>query len=155
MINYSLLILEDDPSHVAAILRAFDSAKNPPDIRVASTLQEYCSMAEAFPPDIALLDLNLPDGDQQASLCLLSEDGPFPMVVMTSMGNEEVAVAAMKLGAADYLVKSPETFANMPSFIHKALHLRKLGTNSAAKLIREAITAYKELSSQTKTPPVP
>ena len=150
MTNYSLLILEDDTSHVAAIMRAFDTAKNPPDIRVASTLQEYCSMAEAFPPDIALLDLNLPDGDQQASLCLLSEDSPFPMVVMTSMGNEDVAVAAMKLGAVDYLVKSPETFANMPYIVKRALLARKLGPSSAAKLIREAVAAYKDLSLQTQ-----
>ena len=40
---------------------------------------------------------------------------------MTSMGNEEVAVAAIKLGAVDYFVKSPETFANMPRFMRRAL----------------------------------
>jgi len=48
------------------------------------------------------------------SLTLLSEDNPFPVLVMTSCGNEAVAVAAMKIGALDYLVKSPEVFANMP-----------------------------------------
>ena len=86
MINYSLLILEDDPGHIEAILRAFESAENPPDIRVASNLREFCEMVEVAPPDIALLDLNLPDGDKQEALCLLSENSPFPMVVMTSMG---------------------------------------------------------------------
>ena len=88
---------------------------------MASTLREYCEMVAARPPDIALIDLNLPDGNAQEALCLLSESNPFPVVVMTSMGNEEVAVAAIKLGAVDYFVKSPETFANMPRFMRRAL----------------------------------
>lgn len=117
--TYSLLILEDEPAHVEAIRRAFESAEPPAEIRVASTLQEYCEMVEARPPDIALLDLNLPDGNPQEALCILSESNPFPVVVMTSMGNEAVAVAAMKLGAQDYVVKSPEAFADMPRTAHR------------------------------------
>ena len=45
---------------------------------------------------------------------------------MTSCGNEAVAVAAMKAGALDYLVKSPEAFANMPGTVRRALREWKL-----------------------------
>jgi signal transduction histidine kinase len=40
---------------------------------------------------------------------------------MTSHGDEEVAVEAMKAGALDYLVKSEETFSQLPHFIRRAL----------------------------------
>ena len=147
MHRYSLLILEDEPAHVEAIRRAFESADPGAEIRVASTLREYFEMVEARAPDIALIDLNLPDGNPQESLCLLSESTPFPVVVMTSMGSEAIAVGAMKLGAVDYLVKSPETFADIPRFLHRALLEHRTRPTSASRLIREAITAYRDLSA--------
>ena len=147
MPTYSLLILEDEPAHVEAIRRAFESAEPPAEIRVASTLREYYELVEAREPDIALIDLNLPDGNPQEALCLLSEDTPFPVVVMTSMGNEAIAIAAMKLGAVDYLVKSPETFAGMPRFIHHALLSHGITPGSTGRIIREAFTAWRDLSA--------
>ena len=45
---------------------------------------------------------------------------------MTSYGNEQVAVEAIKSGALDYVVKSPEAFADMPHTVTRALHEWKL-----------------------------
>jgi len=146
MAEYSLLILEDDPAHIEAIRHAFESAEPPAEIRVASTVRDYCDLVADRPPDIALIDLNLPDTNPQEALCLLSETTPFPVVVMTSMGSEEIAVAAMKLGAADYLIKSPETFADMPRFLHRALLSRKTTSVSAGRVIKEAFSAYRDLA---------
>ena len=122
----SLLILEDEPAHVEAIRRAFQSADPGMEIRLASSLGAYCEQVAERPPDIVLMDLNLPDGNVHESLILLSKRNPFPVLVMTSMGNEEVAVAAMKAGAIDYVVKSPEAFANMPRSAQRALREWKL-----------------------------
>ena len=117
----SLLILEDEPAHVEAIRRAFASSDPQIEIREASSLRAYCEQVVVGPPDIVLMDLNLPDGNPHESLILLSKKHPFPVLVMTSMGSEEVAVAAMKAGAIDYVVKSPEAFANMPRSVRRAL----------------------------------
>ena len=71
----------------------------------AATLAEARRLLADLPFDFALLDVNLPDG---RSLELLSEGviGPETVtVVMTSEGGVDGAVEAMKLGAADYLVK--------------------------------------------------
>ena len=46
-----------------------------------------------------------------------SEVGPFPVLIMTSFGNERVAVDALKAGALDYIVKSPESFAEIPRIV--------------------------------------
>ena len=151
MPKYSLLILEDEPAHIDAIRRAFESAEPSAEIRVASTVRNYCDLVAARPPDIALIDLNLPDANPQEALCLLSGNTLCPVVVMTSMGNEAVAVAAMKLGAADYLIKSPETFADMPRLVHRALLSRKISHGTAGRLIKEAFSACRDLADSAPT----
>jgi len=117
----SLIILEDEVAHVNAVLLSFEDSDPPVEIRVARTVREYCEQVAERAPDIALMDLNLPDGDEMEALTLLSENSPFPVLVMTSCGNEAVAVAAMKAGALDYLVKSPEAFADMPRTVRRVL----------------------------------
>ncbi|RMG00277.1 MAG: hypothetical protein D6741_07100, partial [Planctomycetota bacterium] len=44
-----------------------------------------------------------------------------PVVVMTSQGNEEAAVRALKTGALDYIVKSQTTLTDMPHIVLNAL----------------------------------
>jgi len=117
----SLIILEDEVAHVKAILFAFEDAAPPVEIRVARTLREYYEHVAKRAPDIAILDLNLPDGNEQDVLTLLSESCPFPVLIMTGCGNESVAVSAMKSGAVDYVVKSPEAFADMPRTVRRVL----------------------------------
>jgi signal transduction histidine kinase/DNA-binding response OmpR family regulator len=73
------------------------------------------------PPDIALVDLNLPDGRAVEILTSPPEAGPFPVVIMTSFGDEKIAVSSMKSGAMDYIVKSFEAFSAMPRTIARVL----------------------------------
>jgi PAS domain S-box-containing protein len=44
------------------------------------------------------------------------------MLILTSHGNEMAAVAALKSGALDYVVKSPEIFADMPRILTRNLN---------------------------------
>ncbi len=117
----SVLILEDEPSHATAIRRALHAAALDVRIEVVGTLQAFRDAVASNPPDIALVDLNLPDGNAVEILTSPAGDGPFPIVVMTSLSNEQIAVRAMKAGALDYVVKSPETFAQMPHTVQRAL----------------------------------
>jgi C4-dicarboxylate-specific signal transduction histidine kinase len=88
---------------------------------VAGTLKEYREIIGNRPPDVALLDLYLPDGRAVELLRAPPEDGPFPILVMTSFGSEQVAVEALKAGALDYVVKSPEAFVEMPRTVVRLL----------------------------------
>ncbi|MCX5685069.1 MAG: response regulator, partial [Planctomycetota bacterium] len=117
----SILIVEDDPAHAEAIRRAFQAASAESRIQVVGTLREYYQAAAACPPDIALVDLNLPDGSAMEILTSPPEVGPFPILVMTSYGDEHIAVEAMKAGALDYVAKSAEAFADMPRAVRRAL----------------------------------
>jgi len=117
----SILLVEDEAAHAAAIRRAFENAGKHVTITVAGTLSEFRRITAESPPDIAVMDLNLPDGRAVDALTYPPESGLFPVLLMTSYGNEHVAVEAIKAGALDYIVKSAETFVEMPRTVDRAL----------------------------------
>jgi len=138
-----LLVVEDEAAHAAAIQRAFEADGSEIQIEVVGTLREFRQRSADHPPDLALLDLNLPDGRAVEIMTTPPEAGPFPIMVMTSYGNERVAVEAIKAGALDYVVKSAEAFATMPRTVERALREWKLLTDR-----REAVSAQKRLIIQ-------
>jgi DNA-binding NtrC family response regulator len=117
-----ILLVDDDPAHSEAVRRALKASGMNVVIQPAGTLKEYRELAAAHPPDIAILDLSLPDGRAVEVLSSPPGSGPFPIVVITSQGDEQKAVEAMKAGALDYIVKSPEAFAGMPRTVERVLH---------------------------------
>jgi len=122
-----IVLVEDEAAHLDGIFRAFkNSSLLSTDIRVAGTLAEYRQVVGASPPSIALIDLNLPDGNAFDLLVSPPETGPFPILIMTSHGSEKLAVEAMKAGALDYVVKTPEVFHNLPHIVSRALREWKL-----------------------------
>ena len=116
-----VLLLEDEAAHIEAIRRALESAANLFNVQVVTSIKKYHQLIEVNPPDIALLDMVLPDGNALDLLSSAQQPVVFPMLILTSHGNEQAAVAALKKGALDYIVKSPETFANMPRIVTSAL----------------------------------
>jgi signal transduction histidine kinase len=115
-----VLIVEDDPAHAEAILRSL-AADGSARVQTASSLREYREAICSCNPAVVLADLNLPDGQALDMLSFPPESQAFPVLVMTSHGDEQKAVQAMKAGALDYVVKSPESFAEMPRIIERAL----------------------------------
>jgi len=116
-----ILIVEDEAAHAEAIRRAFETGGSGAEVRVAGTLREYREQVAARAPDIALVDLNLPDGRAVEILTAPPEMGAFPVLIMTSYGNEHTVVEALKSGALDYVVKSAGAFAAMPRVVARAL----------------------------------
>ena len=118
----SLLLVEDDPlfrKRLASRLEALGV-----DVTCAGTLAAARQFLRQLDFDFALLDVNLPDG---LSTSLLAERAFAPhtsVVVMTAFGAVEGAVAAMKEGAADYLVK-PFDPAELPLVLQRARQTRQ------------------------------
>lgn len=99
------LLLVEDTLSLAALYREYLRDEGH-DIHHAPTLRDARAVLASAPPDAVLLDLRLPDGD---GLGLLAEiramAEPPPVVVMTAHGSVATAVAAMRGGASDFLVK--------------------------------------------------
>ncbi len=150
----SILVVDDEPAHAEALRRLLQTAWPEASVSVCGSLGEYREALAAGLPHIALVDLNLPDGRAVDILTAPAEDGPFPIVVMTSSGNEQVAVEAMKAGALDYVVKSPTSFAEMPHTIARVMRewdLRR-GHRHAQEALRESEEKYRSLLQYSSDP---
>jgi signal transduction histidine kinase/DNA-binding NarL/FixJ family response regulator len=114
-----LIILEDEPAHAEAIRRSLPGEEY--DCYLASSLKEFQRIVSGISPDLVIADLNLPDGTAFAILEGNLESQLWPVLLMTSYGDEEMAVKAIKSGALDYIVKSPEVFKNIEHVVKRNL----------------------------------
>ena len=106
--NITILIIEDSESDRVTYSRYLQSdLERTYRIIEAETLGEGLELWRSQRPDIVLIDLNLPDGNGLEFLEAINDNAgeKVPVIVLTGQGNEKMAVRAMKLGAADYLVK--------------------------------------------------
>ncbi|HET6576689.1 MAG TPA: response regulator [Gemmatimonadales bacterium] len=82
----------------------------------AATAREGLAQAAGRNPDVILLDLGLPDGDGLEVAPRLRRSTRAPIIVISARGRERDKVAALDLGADDYLTKPfgvPELLARM------------------------------------------
>ena len=100
----SLLIVEDDKPFLTRLARAMESRGFVVD--TAESVEEAVGKARAHPPAYAVVDLRLGDGNGLDVVEALHARRPdCRVVVLTGYGAIATAVAAVKIGAIDYLSK--------------------------------------------------
>jgi signal transduction histidine kinase len=134
-----VLILDDEHDHIALILRALERTPEY-NCETAYSLENALQRLLTFHPDIILADFRLPDGD--ARTIVEKYGASVPVIIMTSFGNEELAVEMIKSGALDYLVKTPENFSNIQWFIERSF--REWNNMEERKKAEEALRQKNE-----------
>jgi two-component system response regulator RegA len=100
----TLLIVDDDKPFLQRLGRAMESRGF--DVEVAETVKEGLAHIRQQPPDYAVVDMRLEDGNGLDVIAVLKEVHPQTRaVVLTGYGNIATAVTAVKMGAIDYLAK--------------------------------------------------
>ncbi len=100
----TLLIVDDDAPFRTRLARAMERRNF--EVLAAESMAEGIEMATRTPPDFAVVDLRLGDGSGLDVVSAIHTSSPKARVVMlTGYGNIPTAVAAVKLGAIDYLSK--------------------------------------------------
>ncbi len=100
----SLLLVDDDERYRNRLARALDDRGL--DVRVAGNVAEARAEAERESPEMAVVDLRMPDGTGLELLRdLIALDGGTRVVMLTGWGSIATAVEAMRLGAHHYLPK--------------------------------------------------
>ncbi|MCA2000742.1 MAG: PAS domain S-box protein [Chloroflexi bacterium] len=117
----SILLVEDEDPHAELIQRAFEEQARPILIRRAKSLAEARAKIKERQPSLIIADWRLPDGESMELLFTHRDTLAVPIVLMTSYGNERIAVEALKSGAVDYVVKSPEAMLDMPHLAERAI----------------------------------
>lgn len=98
-----ILVVEDEPG----ILRALKTnlSRHGFEVETAETGREALDIYSRQRPDLILLDLGLPDIDGTAVIQEVRAHASTPIVVLSVRGGEHDKVAALDLGADDYLTK--------------------------------------------------
>jgi PAS domain S-box-containing protein len=114
-----VLVVEDDLGHARIIERAFEDTASA-QLRLVHDLKAARAAIAARPPQVLIADLVLPDG-RGVELIVDPETAAYPVIIMTSQGDERVAVESLKTGALDYIVKSSDTLLNLSQIATRAL----------------------------------
>ncbi len=99
-----VLVVDDEPA-VRSALRV-NLARAGYEVVLAGTAEEALKALAERPVDLVLTDVKMPGAGGMALLEQLNRSSPdMPVVMMTGHGRVEDAVAAMKAGASDYIIK--------------------------------------------------
>lgn len=103
-----------------------------PIVREATRLEDAVETVEEEPPDVVLLDLNLPDSAGLETLAALDEATVWtPVVVLTGLRDRETGLEALQRGAQDFLVKDEVTGPLLARSISHALERERQERNRA------------------------
>ncbi|MBI4967893.1 MAG: HD domain-containing protein [Rhodospirillales bacterium] len=146
-----VLLIEDNPGD-ARLIREHLTEVAGPDLTLAHVLRLSDGLerlaAETF--DVVLLDLSLPDSQGLATLrAMLGQAGDIPVIVLTGLADDATAVAAMKSGAQDYLVKGRgdgDTVLRAIRYAIERQHLEEARLADAARLQRALMQTIQAVS---------
>jgi two-component system KDP operon response regulator KdpE len=98
-----VLVVDDEPQILRALRVVLRDAGF--EAMPASTAREALDLADVHPPDAAIIDLVLPEGDGIGVSCALREWTLAPIIVLSAVGEEDEKVRALQAGADDYVTK--------------------------------------------------
>lgn len=98
-----VLVCDDEPQILRALRVVLREAGF--EAVVAQTAAEALDRAAVRPPQAAIIDLVLPDGDGVEVTARLREWSQMPILVLSAVGDEDQKVRALEAGADDYITK--------------------------------------------------
>lgn len=142
--SLSVLLVEDNPGDAELMAEMLEDgpAEGPVfELRHVTRLADAQVELVSGPVDVVLLDLSLPDGRGLESLAVVRQAAPeVPVVVMTGLADDEVAVRALQAGAQDYLVKGREGGDSVRRAVRYAVERQRL-----ARMAQQALAARDEM----------
>ncbi|MCF1685730.1 response regulator transcription factor [Tetragenococcus halophilus] len=99
-----ILIADDEPGLLEMVV-SFLKEEGFEQISTAATVEKAIQAVQSMPPDLAILDVMLPDGDGFSLMEKLQQIADFPTIFLTARGEDTDRLTGLGLGADDYLVK--------------------------------------------------
>lgn len=130
------LVIDDEPD-IRELLSLTLGRMNI-DTAVAEDIKSAKALLSAKRFDICLTDMRLPDGDGLELIDWMQKNASgVPVAVITAHGNVETAVAALKLGAFDFISK-PLDLQNLRKMVENALKLRDRHAGETSQLLGDS-----------------
>ncbi len=122
-----ILYVDDSPLDRELVRHTLEKEHGGFDVVEAASRPAFEAAFASGEFDLILSDFNILgfEGLQVLEAAHL-KDANLPVVIVTGTGSEEIAVEAMKRGAADYVIKTPSHIQRLPQTIHAALEKKYL-----------------------------
>jgi two-component system, OmpR family, KDP operon response regulator KdpE len=98
-----ILVCDDEPQILRALRVILRDAGF--EVATAASAEEALDMSAVHPPDAAIVDLVLPDGDGVEVTRSIREWSEMPILVLSAVGEEAEKIRALDAGADDYVTK--------------------------------------------------
>ncbi|MEG4115893.1 ATP-binding protein [Microcoleus sp. N9_B4] len=137
-----ILLVEDNPADADLLAELLEVSVGVQwELVSVEFLHEAIAQLCKQPFDVVLLDLSLPDSRGLETLTRLREVAPdVPMVVMTGLDDEAIALEAVRLGAQDYIVKGQITTQLLVRTIRYAIE-----RSQTFKMLRESERRFRAI----------
>ena len=122
MSHIRVLLVEDDPDWVKAMTLFLNKEADMLVVGAASTAEEALSLARTLSFDVALLDIQLADHQQNGiyTAVEMHRIHSAKIIMLTSMSEEDIMTQAFTAGAINYIEKT--NFRQLPEAIRSAYH---------------------------------
>ncbi len=114
--THKLLIVDDEPKIGRTLSDYF--ALHGHEVRVVASGEEALALADAYQPDVILLDILMPGLDGITTLKHIKRTWPpVRVIIMSAVDHEEVIRGALRLGA-DFYVTKPVRLAELERYVN-------------------------------------
>jgi len=123
-VNWSLLIVDDEPAQLNLLTRFFESKKY--RVFQASSAKDAFDKAQLYSPDILVTDFAMPDGSGLQLVKEVKKILPLiSTIIVTAYGTIKTAVEAIKEGV-DNFVEKPVNLELMEAMVKNILNIKKI-----------------------------
>jgi len=126
----NVLLIEDNAGDADLLRLRLLEGGSQVDVSCVDRLSSALAFVAQQPPAVVVLDLTLPDSHGPETFRRLHEQAPsVPVVILTAVDDEEIAVKAVQLGAQDYLLKGQVDGKQLARSIRYAVERQALLTS--------------------------
>jgi DNA-binding NarL/FixJ family response regulator len=136
-----VLVAEDDYLVAEEIVRTVRHL-GATDIAVVSTGRAAVDAALAAPPEVVLMDIQMPDMDGIAAAREIQERRPAPVVILSAYDSPDLVVAASAAGIGAYVIKPPE-----PGVLARAITVARARHGDLMQL-KAAVSALEQKTAE-------
>ena len=126
--KYKVLVVEDDRSILSMIQPVLET--NDYQVLTAQRCGQGILMLSSHVPDLVVLDLGLPDMDGEEFIRIARRSSRIPIIVLSARTDEKDKIAALDLGANDYITK-PFGTGELLARIRAALRINRMNAQAA------------------------
>lgn len=124
MEKYLVLITDDDPDFTRGVAKILQSRGA--ETQIAGSASECLRLMKEREPDVALLDVMLPDqSGVELAKAVKAANADIPVIMVSGYGDTKLIMGAMQAGASDYIPK-PIHYERLWEKMLKLLEMRKV-----------------------------